>query len=70
MYADDIVLFANSITELQTMNRIVSQYAHKYRFKFNGTKSAVMVFNAKPDIRAKVTKTVWSLFGERVQVKS
>ena len=70
MYADDIVLFANSITELQTMNRIVSQYAYKYRFKFNGTKSAVMVFNAKPHTRAKVTKTVWSLFGERVQVKS
>ena len=70
MYADDIILFANSIPELQNMNRVVSQYAYKFRFKFNGTKSAVMVFNAKPHTLAKVNKIVWSLFGERVPVKS
>ena len=70
MYADDIVLFANSATELEDMNRVVSQYAYKHRFKFNGSKSAVMVFTSKSATRALVNKKTWSLFGERVEVKS
>ena len=46
-------MFANSIKELLHMDRTASQYAYKYRFRFNGAKSAVMVYNVRPSTRAK-----------------
>jgi hypothetical protein len=69
MYADDIVMFASSISELKQMNEVATEYARKYRFKHNGDKSAVMVFNADKKLRARVDQEVWTLSGERVKVK-
>ncbi|MFN9914681.1 MAG: reverse transcriptase domain-containing protein, partial [Pirellulaceae bacterium] len=46
LYADDIVLLASTISELKQMNQVASEYAFRYRFRHNGDKSAVMVFNA------------------------
>jgi hypothetical protein len=69
MYADDIVLLATSIGELHRMNRVATQFAMKNRFRHNGDKSAVMVFNANKELRQKVREQRWVLSGERVEVK-
>ena len=69
MYADDIVLLANSVTELHQMNNIASDYAFKNRFRHNGDKSAVMVFNADPALKKRVSEQTWTLSGEKVEVK-
>ena len=68
MYADDIVMLASTVTELQQMNDVATEYAHKYRFRHTGEKSAVMVFNADAQLRARVCQTRWTLSGEKVLV--
>lgn len=69
MYADDIVMLASSVSELREMNEVATEYARKYRFRHNGEKSAVMVFNADKTLRERVDQEVWKLSGERVKVK-
>jgi hypothetical protein len=69
MYADDIVMLASSVTELERMNTIVTEFARKHRFQFNGEKSAVMIFGGSPSERTRVDSTNWELFGEKVKVK-
>ena len=68
MYADDIVMLASSVTELREMNRIATQFAHQNRFRHNGAKSAVMMFNPDKRMRERVEQEVWTLSGERVEV--
>jgi hypothetical protein len=46
MYADDIVLLADSAEELQEMIDEVQEYCTKWRMKLNTKKSQVMVFNS------------------------
>jgi len=70
MYADDIVLLADNVTELLAMNRIASKFAFKNRYRHNGDKSAVMVFNADSQLRRRVKEQRWVLSGERVKVKN
>ena len=43
LYADDIVLLASSSQELQKMLDVANDYACKWRFKFNTSKSNVVV---------------------------
>ena len=52
------------------MNEVASEYAYKHRFRHNGDKSAVMAFNANPELRTRVARERWSLSGERVKVKT
>jgi hypothetical protein len=68
MYADDIVLFANSTIELAMMNRVATEFARKNRFQFNGEKSGVMAFGVDNRTRDRVRNMRWELFGERVKV--
>lgn len=68
MYADDVIVLANSQLELAQMNKIVSDFAYRNRFQFNGSKSAVMAFNVSRAQKATCEKTPWSLFGEKVKV--
>jgi hypothetical protein len=68
MYADDIVLMAASQIELARMNSIVSEFARRNRFEFNGKKSGVMAFNATPSERARCSAQKWMLFDEQVEV--
>ncbi len=56
MYADDIVMFASSTSELRQMNEVATEYARKYRFRHNGDKSAVMAFNADKKLRSGWTR--------------
>jgi hypothetical protein len=70
LYADDMVMLARSQAELGQMNAIVTAFAHKNRFEFNGSKSGVMAFNASKREKAKCDAHPWKLFGEAVEVKS
>ena len=70
MYADDVVMLASSIYELRQMNEVATQYAFKYRFRYNGKKSAVMAFNANKALRRRVEEERWVLSGEKVEVRS
>jgi hypothetical protein len=62
LYADDIVLLAESESELQSMMDIVSTMAREWRFEMNDTKSKVMVFRDKNAKRVK--KADWLLGGK------
>ena len=62
-------MLASSVTELERMNTIVTEFARKHRFQFNGEKSAVMIFGGSPSERTRVDSTNWELFGEKVKVK-
>ena len=70
MYADDIVMMASNMEELHKMNAVATQYAFENRFRHNGDKSAVMVFNASKELKGLVQEQRWVLSGERVEVKS
>jgi hypothetical protein len=69
MYADDVVMLANGPLELQQMNAVATAFARNNRFRFNGGKSAVMVFSRASAARAEARRKTWTLFGEDVQVK-
>ena len=69
MYADDVVMLASNVDELRRMNDVATQYAFKHRFRYNGKKSAVMVFNANKALRRRVEEENWRLSGEKVEVK-
>ena len=64
MYADDIVLLAESARDLQNMLDVVTAYSKRWRFRLNPKKgkSEVMIFGRKP--RNKNRK--WWLAGEEV----
>jgi len=47
LFADDIVLVAESEEMLQKMLDVVYQYSRKYRFLFNQGKSNVMIFGRR-----------------------
>ena len=49
LYADDIVLIADSSAELQKMLDVVGGYANKWKFRFNVRKSKVLVVGEKCD---------------------
>ena len=44
LYADDIVLFGNSATELQNSIHILEEYCQKWKLKVNVTKTKVVIF--------------------------
>jgi hypothetical protein len=69
MYADDIVLLAASLPELDRMNAVATKFARQHRFQFNGEKSGVMLFNAGKAERDRAAAHKWVLFGEEVEVK-
>ena len=64
MYADDIVLMAESAKDLQNMLDVVTAYSKRWRFRLNPKKgkSEVMIFGRKP--RNKNRK--WWLAGEEI----
>ena len=68
LYADDMVLLAGSVSELEKMAGIVSEFARKNRFQFNGKKSGVMVFNVSKAERERAAGVKWTLFGQNVKV--
>ena len=57
MYADDIVLMAESSAELQEMLDMVGSYAQRWKFRFNARKSKTMVVGTSGG-------ESWSISGE------
>jgi hypothetical protein len=68
MYADDIVLLAQSPQEMRRMHNVISSFAMRNRFQINGKKSAIMLFNVPNSTRNAVRKRKWSIFNENVLV--
>ena len=60
MYADDIVLLAETGDELQEMLDVVGHYAQEWRFRFNARKSKTMVVGAN-------SEESWSISGEQME---
>ena len=52
------------------MNDVVTNYAKRNRYRLNGTKSAVMAFNADAALDRAVNAEPWRLSGEVVKVKA
>ena len=68
LYADDIVLLASTQQELMAMNAIVTEFARRNRFEYNGKKSGVMVFNTSAAALDSVKAANWMLSGKKVKV--
>ena len=68
MYADDVVLLASTPRELKAMNAVVTEFARRNRFEYNGKKSGVMVFNGSAALRKTVSNSSWTLSGKKVKV--
>jgi len=67
MYADDVVLLAETREDLQKMLDIVTTYTRKWRFRVNPKKgkSDVMLFGRKP--RKSEEERKWSLGGVEIE---
>ena len=61
MYADDIVLLAETSAELQEMLDVVGHYTQEWRFRFNARKSKTMVVGAN-------SEESWTISGEQMEV--
>ena len=63
MYADDIVLLAETAKDLQDMLDVISTYSKQWRFRLNPKKgkSEVMIFGKKPRLQDRK----WWLVGKR-----
>ena len=51
LFADDIVLVADKIQDLQNMLHVADEYSRMYRFGFNGSKSNVVVFSGRKKVK-------------------
>ena len=49
-YADDMALVSHSPTNLQLMLDIVSEYAHKWEYTINPSKSQILIFSSQSQI--------------------
>ena len=65
MYADDMVLFSESIQELQKMIDVVNLYSNEYDLYINMSKTKIVIFrnrgNCKPDEK-------WFLNGNHIEL--
>src|SRR4051812_32321993 len=68
LYADDIVLLAESPEQLQAMMQATAEYAKKWQFRFNAAKSGVVIC-ADSNVRARQKDRQWMLGSQRVQVR-
>lgn len=66
LYADDQVLLAPSEASLQQALNVVTEFAHKWRFKLNAKKSAVMVYGRPKRKQPLAWPVAWVLGGQLV----
>jgi PHP family Zn ribbon phosphoesterase len=57
-YADDLVLLAPNLSALKEMIKICEEYASKFKIKFNGSKSNLMIYDKRPDKQINLNITV------------
>ena len=67
MYADDLALVSDSAEDLQDMLDITSNYARLWRYQFNASKSAILVFGESPVSRRRNRPSrKWLLDGDEI----
>ena len=50
--ADDVLLIADSMTDLQFMLQVVAKYAADHRYIIHSSKSTVLIYNSKTPVNA------------------
>jgi hypothetical protein len=68
LYADDIVLLADSVPKLKQMLEIAAGYARKWQFRYNCSKSNVVVATSSNHLREAAKQEDWMLGSGRLQV--
>lgn len=68
-FADDICLMADSAEELQRGFNIASSYAKRWRFCFNGSKSAVVPFGSG-NFKATIHRTRFSCTNSQIPIQN
>ena len=66
LFADDIVMFAESAEKLQNMWQLLEEYCKKWRFEVNVDKSKVMVCGTKSALNTE-EDFVWKFCGKQVE---
>lgn len=66
MYADDIVLLAETPRALQLMINRLNEYTERWKLKVNTEKSKIMVF--QKHLRRRPKAETWNLAGERLEI--
>lgn len=69
LFADDIAIMVDTVEEIHRALRIVTEYARKWRFSFNGKKSAVMAWGSR-GFRDRVKEQGFTCTNSMVPVKS
>jgi hypothetical protein len=67
LYADDIVLLAQSAKDLQALMDVVTKHGRKWRYECNKKKSQVMVFGAAGSPRWARARKPWKLGGNTIK---
>ena len=65
-YADDILLCSTTVTGLQKMINIASDYIHKHGLRFNPHKTSCLIMGANPF----VTPPIWTMEGETLNIET
>ena len=68
LYADDIILIADSAEELREMLQVVSEFAYKWRFELSNEKSEVVIFNARKQTEDEYKGEVFKMSGEKLRI--
>ena len=68
-YADDMSLVTHSPSDLQAMLDIVTQYAFKWEYSINPSKSQIIIVSNKPSIRSQFsTAFSWSVCSKSIPI--
>ncbi len=67
LQADDVSLISPTVNGLQSMIDVVEQYAFKWRYELNSTKSRVMVYGGRKKQLESSVKSTWRLNGNIIQ---
>ena len=63
LYADDLILLAESATDLQMQMDLLSEYTKKWNLEINISKTKVLAFNKTN----KTSGITWSIYDENVE---
>ena len=66
LHADDVTLISPSVSGLQSLINIVEEYAFKWRYEINATKSKVLVFGGRRKQQNYPNETTWKLNGKSI----
>ena len=68
LYADDLVLLAESAEDLQTSLNMLNNYCKKWKLTINPTKSKVMIFSARPPKKSSLTSLNFYIGSDKIEI--